>query len=419
MATSSLVSVTIDSVGGLGDGIGRFDGRPVFVPKSAAGDVLSIRITQQTKEFMRGEIAQVVTQGPERITPPCQHFANCGGCSLQQLSDSAYKAFKQRVLSESLAHGGFPGTSADISFLASATRRRVDFKVQHSGKTLSLAFNGLRSHSLVPIDKCLILEPQLQSLVALLPSALSRLPGAQNIKAVSLTLADSGVDMLLELAGAPPMIELASLAKNLSIARIATLDNKTISIAFEAAPVTMRLGEYDVLLPPDAFLQAAKEGQKILTDFVLAHTAKAKNIVDLFCGIGTYSFPASRYARVHAVEMQGEAVESLNAAIDSNKIRGYLSTEARDLFQRPLTAPELARYDSAIVNPPRAGAKAQIEAIAASAIKNVVMISCNPASFSRDAKILKAAGFILTHAHGLDQFVWSPHLEIAAAFTRG
>ena len=419
MAGSSLATVTIDSVGGLGDGIGRLDGKPVFVPKSCAGDTLSVRITQQTKEFMRGEIAGIVSAGAERTDALCPYFDACGGCSLQQLNATAYKAFKERVLADALAHGGFPGTPAAITFLPPATRRRVDFKIQHSGKMLALAYHGLRSHSLVPIDQCLILEPALQRLVSLLPSALAILPYASSFRALSLTLADNGVDMLLELSGAAPKAELAKLARALGIARISASNGKTTETVCEEPQLVMQLGGYAVPLPPDAFLQAAKQGQEVLTDFVLAHVESGARVADLFCGIGTYSFAISRKARVHGVEIQGAAVQNLKDTIDHYKLRGHMSAEARDLFQKPLTAAELEKFDTIVLNPPRAGAKAQAEAIAASKVKKLVMVSCNPASFARDAKILKAAGFTLTQAAGLDQFVWSPHLEIAAAFARG
>jgi len=409
----------IDSVGGLGDGIARLGDKPVFVPKSCAGDIVSVRITQDTKEFARGEIVEVIQPGDDRITAPCLHFSQCGGCSLQQLSDASYTAFKRKVLADALAHAGFGGHAAEVVFLTAATRRRVDFKVIHTNYGFSLAYHGLRSHNLTAIAQCPILEPALQALLAPLTKALSVLPFAQQISAVRLTRADSGIDMLLEFTTTSPHIApLTQLAQKLGIARISVQSGKMTSIAYEGAPVTMKLGGYDIPLPVDGFLQAAESGQKTLTDFVIEHSKGAKHIVDLFCGIGTYSFPASRKTRVHAVELQGAAVEVLKAAVDTYKIRGHLSAQERDLFQKPLSAIELASYDCAIVNPPRAGARAQIEAITGSGLKKIVMISCNPASFARDARTLKNAGFALTHALGLDQFVWSPHLEIAAVFEK-
>jgi tRNA/tmRNA/rRNA uracil-C5-methylase (TrmA/RlmC/RlmD family) len=174
--------------------------------------------------------------------------------------------------------------------------------------------------------------------------------------------------------------------------------------------------EYDVPLPAGAFLQAAAEGQQVLTDFVLTHTKGAQKIADLFCGIGTYSLPASRHASVAAFELEGASVATLRETAKKNALK--LTATARDLFKNPLAIKELAGFDAVILNPPRAGAKTQTEAIAASTVKKLVMISCNPASFARDAKTLKSAGFTLSHALGLDQFVWSPHLEICAAFER-
>ena len=404
MAIPTFLDITIDSLGGLGDGIGRHDGRPVFVPKSCAGDRLRIRVTQQAKEFIRGEIQEILSPGPEREKAGCTHFADCGGCSLQQLAPNAYRAFKRKVLADALSHAGFAGTAADVVFLDAATRRRVEFRLQ-GGK---LAFHGLRSHHLVPVDDCIILEPALAALAKKLPALLP-----SDTSSVSITAADSGIDLLVTSQTKPATAPLLALG----IARIGHDDGKSIRLLHETAPITMQLGGYDVALPSDSFLQAAKEGQDVLTRFVLAHAGDAKNIADLFCGIGTYSLPLSRDASVTAFELQGTAVESLAATARQHAIAGF-SAKARDLFKHPLTADDLGKFDAVVVNPPRAGAKVQCEMLAKSKVKKIVMISCNPASFARDAKLLKEEGFMLAAAQGLDQFVYSPHLEIAASFTR-
>ncbi len=408
---SNVHIVDISSLGGLGDGIATLNGKPVFVEKAAAGDRLRVRIVHDTKEHSRGEIVAILQGGPDRIAPPCPYFSACGGCSLQQISEISYRDGKRRVLAQALAHGGFPDVNAELVFLPPASRRRAEFKL-HSA---SFAYYAPRSHQLVPVENCLILEPELQALMTPLSKQLASWKAAGAIKTASVTLADSGIDLALECSSdVQDTTYLNPLAEQLNIARI-SLNGKTV---VNRAPVTMALGGYEVALPAGAFLQASKEGQKLLTDAVLDGVKGAKSIADLFCGIGTYGFPLSKSARVHGVEMDAAMIRGLKAMTQLHGISDRFTTEARDLFKNPLTDKQLTRFDAVILNPPRPGAKAQCEALATSQIKNVVMVSCNPASFARDAKILGKAGFTLAHAQGIDQFVYSPHLEIVAVFKK-
>jgi 23S rRNA (uracil1939-C5)-methyltransferase len=179
----------------------------------------------------------------------------------------------------------------------------------------------------------------------------------------------------------------------------------------------MQLGDFHIPLTPNGFLQATKEGQDKLTAIVMKATAPASRVLDLFCGIGSYSFPLSSTAPTHAVELDKEMVASMHAAIKRNAVPN-LTVEQRDLFKHPIAAPELNSFHTVVINPPRIGAKAQCLQLAQSSVAKVVMISCNPATFARDAKILNNAGFRIINATGIDQFVWSPHLEIAAVFER-
>lgn len=401
-------------MGGLGDGIGAWEGKPVFVEKAAAGDVLDVRIIQQTTEFLRGDIIAVHTHGPKRRVPPCPYFSQCGGCSLQQLSENAYQDFKRRVLRDALSHAGFPDIQAEVIFLPAASRRRVELKWDNNQS--SFAYYASRSRNLVPIENCLIMEPALQSLLPRLAQALGKWEYAAQIKTVSLTAADSGVDMAIALvipAKAGIQRFFVSLADGLGIARISVDD----SIVVSRAAVTMKLGDVDIALPPGAFLQASQEGQRLLTQAVVQNVGGAVRIADLFCGIGTYSFPLSAQAKVHAVENDAQMIDSLNQNAKKHGLKN-LTGEKRDLYTAPLTAKELEQFDAVVINPPRPGAKAQCEQLARSSVKNAVMVSCSPASFARDAKILKNAGFSLTRAQAIDQFVYSPHLEIVAVFGR-
>lgn len=421
----STIEIKIESLGGLGDGIASHDGKPVFVPKSVIGDVLLIKIIQKTSEFKRGEIVEILKAGKHRKEAPCPHFSACGGCSLQQVHDSHYREFKEKIATNSLRQAGFDITSVKTIFLPPASRRRAEFKILKNTGKYSLAYLGNRSHSKVAVNNCLILEPSLQQILPLLPESLALLPFIDDIESLSLTATDSGLEIIIMLMHTvnPALYKdsltshLRSIAEFLKLARITVADSNNIPLAtIELAKPTLRIGTENIALPHNAFLQATRAGQKLLTEFAIKNTKNSKKILDLFCGIGTYSIALAENTLVHATDNHKDMIFNLINAAKTNVLP--LTTEKRDLFANPFLANELKKYDAVIINPPRSGAKAQCEQIAASAIKNIVMISCNPATFARDGKILKNSGFTLQDALAIDQFVWSPHLEIAASFRK-
>ena len=416
------IEVTVDSLGGLGDGIASLNGKPVFIPKSCVGDQLEVQIVHENRDGMQGVISRVITPGKARQTAPCKYFDTCGGCTLQQLTPDAYQKFKTRILHSALAQAGFDRPDAEVLFLPPRTRRRVEFKIHRTPDgRIQFAFHSLRSHTPVVIDSCLVLHPALQALIAPLNDALSTLDLPPNLFAASLTQADNGIDLVLIFKGTEPtkIAGLDNACKSLGIARVCVRNTESKArILHQISPVEMHLGDYAITLPPAAFLQATSEGQTQLTDAVLSATKNAASVVDLFCGIGTYSFALSRRASAHAVELEKDMVQALRAGAKQHSIK-TLTCEQRDLFKKPLSAPELQRYNAAVINPPRLGAKAQTEQLALSGISKVVMVSCNPATFARDAAILKKSVYNLESAHGIDQFLWSQHLEIVAVFTKG
>lgn len=412
MTNMNDIEIIIKSLGGLGDGIGSHNGKPVFVAKACAGDRVSVRVVHENHEGYHAVVTGVHQAGAERQAPPCIYFDRCGGCVLQQLVPESYKTFKTRMLQSALKRAGLE-VAAEVIFLPPDRRRRVEFKIAHESGKPRLAFYELRSHTPVLIDHCLILRPELQAMIDTLNEALLDVPMAQMLRGVKLTLADSGVDATLVFRDQLPLV--ASLKGwNPGFQRLSVrLKDEPPKLVYETSPVTMRLGEYDIPLPSDAFLQATAEGQALLTKAVVEGLAGATSVADLFCGIGTYSFSLAAQAKVHAVE--GD--QAMVAAIKARGAQG-ISYEKRDLFKRPLTANELKRFDGVAINPPRLGAKAQCEEIAKSDVKKLVMISCNPPTFARDAKILKAGGYTLQAVRGIDQFVFSAHLEIVAVFMR-
>ena len=412
--------ITIDALGGLGDGIANLNGKPLFVAKSCPGDRLEVQVTHETRDKYQGVINRVIAPGLARQFAPCAHFNSCGGCTMQQLTPEYYRQFKTKILHRALAQAGFAAPESQVLFIPAHTRRRVEFKIATNAGKATLAFHALRSHTPVFVTECPVLHPQLQSLIEPLSAALRELSFCQYIYSASLTLADSGIDLILTLKDVDidthPSLDI--LCKELPFARVSVrLPDGNPKVVCQNAPVEMQLGGYSIPLPPGAFLQASEAGQAALTEAALQATAGAGSVVDLFCGVGTYSFPLSLRSKTHAVEGEGAMIQAIREGVSRHKIAN-LSYEQRDLFKRPLTSAELSHYDAAVINPPRLGAKAQTEQLAQSQLNTIIMISCNPATFSRDAALLHKTGFKLAHAQGIDQFLWSQHLEIVAVFRR-
>lgn len=422
---SEAIEVKIESFGGLGDGIATYDGKPVFVAKSVAGDVLRVRVISENSEGKRAEIVEILQAGEDRRIPPCPYFAGCGGCGLQHLQDAAYQEFKNKIAYNCLKQAGYEKYHVNVVFMPPDSRRRVDFKVTSHNGSWSLAYLGGRSHDKVAINNCLILEYELQELIPVINGMLGHISFVKDIAEVRVTASDTGLDLVFALdkeiapivsSGSSPLkAELMTIADTAKLARVSVIgSNNQIVEVEERRRITVRLGEYDINLPQDSFLQASRKGMRLLTKYVKHELRNCKAILDLFCGVGAYSIPLAEAASVHAVDDHEGMVIGLRLAARSYGIT--LTTEKRNLLNRPLAPFELAKFDGVVINPPRAGAKAQIEQIVAAQVKNLVMISCNPATFARDAKILKEAGYELMDATAIDQFVWSPHLEIAASF---
>jgi len=368
------------------------------VNKAVIGDKLRVRVVQETAEFRRAEIVEILEAGEKRVSAPCPHFFECGGCSLQQMEQSYYQEFKTKIVQNAFRQAGFADVNPKMFFLPAASRRRAEFKLLAVGNKYSLAYMGNRSHNKVAIDNCLILEENLQKLLPTIIQKINKLPFVSEIENVSITSADKGIEVLLQLQNR---------------------QFKALDIPEASAPF-MVFDNVEIPLPYDAFLQATREGARLLSKFAKHETRGSKKILDLFCGIGAYSIPMAEFASVTAVDDHEMMIENLKIAVKGKNLG--ITAEKRNLFTKPFAPYELAKFDGIVLNPPRSGAKAQVEQIASmkpeQMPKNLVLISCNPATFARDAKTLKNAGFTLKNSIAIDQFVYSPHLEIAASFGR-
>lgn len=419
LPNSSIVDITIGSLGGLGDGIADINGKPLFVSKSCAGDRLQVRITQETSQYLRGAIESIISPSPDRITPDCPHYTECGGCQLQHLRPEAYQTHKERVVQQAIRQAGYETLPDAMIFIPAGRRRRAEFRLHQQEGTVKAAYFLPGTNQLMPIDQCLLLETALQEFLLRLTEYLSPQKYVHHIASVKLTALSDGIDMVLQLSKPIPHEALLELAESVQLLRLSiSLDDKSPEIITEANPVTITLGGYQVPFPPDSFLQATEEAQDRLIAIVTQHTKNANRIADLFCGIGTYGFALAKDKKIHGVDLHGSMIKNLHKSITALGLQKNFTAKSQDLLKWPLGKEELSRYEAVVINPPRPGAKGQTLAIAQSSVPLVVMISCNPASWARDAKALKDSGFRLSYVQGIDQFVYSPHLEIASVFTR-
>lgn len=379
------------------------------MPYTAPGDVVRVE---------DGKLAEIVSPGPHRATPVCRHFGTCGGCALQHLDEQTYRTFKRDLVIQALAQRGIenPTVNAPI-VVAPKTRRRAALKAAKKNGETKIGFNARASHAIVDMHECHVLTPELFALTAKLrPLMHSLLREGENAD-LHITQADNGFDLSLKMrrANAPAVVsQIAQRAQQMGIVRV-TSGAEPLA---EFETPHLRIANADIRLPPECFLQPTREAELALQALVLEAAGNARNIADLFCGIGTFALPLAARARVHAADSDGAMIDALTTA--ARAIQGVkpLTPERRDLFRRPLLPGELNKFDTIVLDPPRAGAAAQIEQIAKSKAARVIYVSCNPASFARDARTLIDGGYKLGPVTPVDQFLWSAQLELAAHFER-
>ncbi|NHK28983.1 class I SAM-dependent RNA methyltransferase [Parvularcula flava] len=421
----------IVSIGLQGDGTAIVGDRTVHVPFAAPGDVAQLSVTG-TKAQLTG----LSKESAVRKAPVCRHFGHardggpnneklgdeCGGCALQHLDTDYYNAWKQGLIRQALSREGLSHVEV-LPLLSSSPkmRRRAGYSVRWIGGKAQIGFLAKGSHRLVPMAECHVLDPELFALrddVARLCEPLFRL----NPKAwftCFVTLADSGADVDLGGDVAEEDLDLAAREALTELARAMKLSRLTLNRVplYVPGPVTVTFAGTPVPLPPKGFLQATKDGEEALQRVVLDGVGEASHVADLFSGSGTFTFAMAKRANVHAVESVPEAIAAINVGRNQAGLKP-ITTQVRDLFRQPLMPDELKSFEAVVFDPPRAGAEAQVEQLAGSAVPVIVGVSCSPKTFARDAAILTAGGYRLDAVQPVDQFIWSPHIEVAAVFRR-
>jgi 23S rRNA (uracil1939-C5)-methyltransferase len=405
------LELTIDRLGAQGDGIAETGDGLVYVPFALSGEHIVADV-----ERGRGSVLEILTRSPERTEPICRHFGVCGGCALQHLERNAYLEWKRQRVVDALRMERIDTPIEPVRAFGPHTRRRAAFAAIKLASGLSFGYRRAQSHDIVDLRECPLLLPRFEAALpalrglvdALLPSGEAR---------VTVTACDNGLDVDME----KPLGKLrpftATHGKAAEAAGIVRLTAGGDSLFSIAAP-RVNLAGVAVEPPPGAFLQASGEAEIAMTDIAMEALGKARKVADLFCGLGTFSFAMARRATVTALENDRALLLALDAA--SRRAQGIkpIKTLARDLMREPLSPAELNAFDVVLFDPPRAGALAQSSTLAKSRVPKVIAMSCNPASFARDARMLIDGGYTLERVAPIDQFVFSAHVELVAIFKR-
>ena len=358
-----------------------------------------------------------VEPGPNHQQSPCRHFPECGGCQLQHVTDEAYHDYLKDRVAGALAQHGLETDIRELHLSPPNSRRRATLRALKHGQGVAIGFNAARSTRIVDMRECHVLRPELFALVQPLRGLLATHLRPRRVAEIQLTLADQGVDVGIagmEAQGLEAAEALTAFCEANRLARLSLDEGHGAEVRYEPVPATVTLSGVAVPLPGGAFLQATVEGEAALVAAVREVLAGGGHAADLFAGLGTFAFALD--GQVTAAEASRDAVLALLSS--ARRAGRPITAEHRDLYRRPYDRQELAAFDAVVLDPPRAGAEQQVRQLAASVVPRIAYVSCNPATFARDAAILTAGGYKLDWVRPVGQFRWSTHIELAACFSR-
>jgi 23S rRNA (uracil1939-C5)-methyltransferase len=408
--------LVIDHVGHFGDGVAVVGGQNVYVPYTLGGETVEVAPVPGHPD--RRRLIQVERASPERVTPFCPHFAICGGCAIQHWEAERYRAWKRDLVVETLAQANLACEVDSLIDAHGLGRRRITLHARMgTHDVLKVGFAAASSHDIIPVDHCPILDSGLSgALDAAWAIAEPLVPTGKPLD-IQITATNSGLDVDVRGSGPLPAATIAMLSRVAEQHRLARLTRHG-ELVLMRTPPTITIGAAQVTLPPGSFLQATVAGEEALAAQVMEHCQRARHVADLFCGVGPFALRLAAKSRISAFDSDAGAVAALQKAATSTPGLKPLKAEARDLFRRPLMPQELRDYDAIVFDPPRQGAQAQARQLAASKVAVVVAVSCNVATFARDARILVDGGYRLEGVTPVDQFRHTPHVELVARFER-
>lgn len=399
-----MTRLTLTEMGRHGEAVGEAGGHVVYVPYALPGEVVEAEISGN-----HAQLREILSPSPDRIEPFCPHFGQCGGCQIQQWQAKAYRDWKRGLVTTALSNQGITVHVEPLIDAQGEGRRRATLHVARAKDGVIAGFNAQRSHDIHPLDHCPILVPAL----ARAPEIARRIGEIIGNCDVAVTSADNGIDVDIA-TKRKPTPDLLSLVHAENLARLSLNREPLVT----RSPPEIAVGKARVRLPAGSFLQATKAGEETLAALVLENVGKAKKVADLFSGVGVFALRLAATAQVFAADSDKPAIMALAEAVRHTPGLKPIEGKARDLFREPLMARELKEFDAVVFDPPRAGAEAQARQLAKSTVKTVVAVSCDPASFARDARILIEGGYRLMRATPVDQFAFTAHVETVALFRR-
>ncbi len=406
-------SLTILSVGAQGDGRAEENGVRVSVPFTLAGEVVKV-----TGEGDRLRLVEVLQPSPDRAVPACRHFGRCGGCTLQHMAAAPYAALKRDLILRVLSARGLEADVAETWVTPPASRRRATFAARRSGKAVEVGFHARKSHDLVPLSECPVARP---AIIAALPK-LKDIAGylLSGKDGISLLVTETAAGLDLHVTGVAketrPLAraEAASAALRAGFARVSIEGADVLTERRPSVPA----GAASLLPPPGGFLQASAEAEAEMERIVREHLKFASSVADLFSGCGTFALRLAAESSVLAAEGNAAAIEALKESVRAAHGLKPVTAEVRDLFRNPYGAAELSRFGGVLLDPPRAGAAAQVAELAKSMVPKIAYVSCDPATLARDLRTLVDGGYRILRIHPIDQFLWSAHVETVALLER-
>jgi 23S rRNA (uracil1939-C5)-methyltransferase len=408
--------LVIDHVGHRGDGVALAGGESVYVPYTLGGE--TVEVAPISGQPDRRHLLQVERASPDRITPFCPHFGICGGCAIQHWESERYRAWKRDIVIETLAQAKLACEVDPLIDAHGLGRRRITLHARMgTHDVLKVGFAAANSHDIIPVDRCPILDPGLSGALDAGWAVAEPLIAIGKPLDIQITATDNGLDIDVRGSGPLPAAMIATLSRVAEQHRLARLTRHG-ELVLMRTPPTVLIGRAQVTLPSGSFLQATVAGEETLAELVSGHCKRAKHIADLFCGVGPFALRLAAKSRISAFDSDAGAVTALRKAATSTSGLKPVKAEARDLFRRPLMPQELRDYDAVVFDPPRQGAQAQVLQLAASKIPVVVAVSCNIATFARDARILIDGGYKIEGVTPVDQFRHTPHVELVARFVR-
>lgn len=409
------MELTITSLGHLGDGVAGVDGAQIFIPLALEGERVIVRPTSNG----RADLVKILEPSSSRVKAPCRHFGQCGGCSLQHIKAETYADWKHQQVVTALASRGIEVDVESLVIARSHSRRRATFAATRTKKGVTIGYYGRASHNIIAISECPLVVPEISESLARLAEVVAPGLSRKGRAALSVTATEAGLDVAVTGGKETPDGALrAELAERATVADLARLTWAGEIISERRTP-TVTLSGLRVMPPPGAFLQATQAGEESLVALVLSGLGEAKHVADLFAGCGTFTAALARKSSVLAVESEAKPLAALSRALrEQGPAKGLKPVECltRDLFRRPLHMSELLKTDAVVFDPPRAGAAAQVEMLAQSSVPVIIGVSCNPATFARDARTLIDGGYVLSRVTPVDQFLWSPHIELVGVF---